>query len=338
MDAATGDTVDTLRGHRDVVRDIRFSPDGSLVGAAPGDYELIVWETATGRLLERWDIFDRLGRRLQPRQRPGLRRRRRPMLRTWDLSVEDTYLQQTTQVGDAEVFTHADISPDGQQVAYTWLDDQDRGWVRFVDTVTGDATSPVRFPVWDLLFWVNAVDAWHPDGGQYAGFWCDNVEPCARPGTVTVLDSATGQPLRKPRDIVDGDGDILSLGYVDEGRSLLAVDSDDQILIVDAENLRPSSTYPIERTSPSPSTMSRGFRRGWPVAGSRTVTVPGGLAHGETLSHQYPTYWPPSGCQASTALTQKNSSHTGKRTGDAVSPVTASTNLTHPLSWSSSQL
>jgi WD40 repeat protein len=161
------------------------------------------------------------------------------MLRTWDLTVEDTYLQQTTQVGGAEVFTHADISPDGQQVAYSWLDDQDRGWVRFVDTDTGDATSPVRFPVWNALFWVNAVDAWHPDGGQYAGFWCDGVEPCARPGTVTVLDSATGQPLRKPRDIVDGDGDILSLGYIDEGRSLLAADSDDQILIVDTETLQP---------------------------------------------------------------------------------------------------
>ena len=48
------------------------------------------------------------------------------MLRTWDLSVQDTYLQQTTQVGDAEVFAHADISPDGQQVAYSWLDDRTR--------------------------------------------------------------------------------------------------------------------------------------------------------------------------------------------------------------------
>ena len=49
------------------------------------------------------------------------------MLRTWDLSMEDTYLQQTTQVGDAEVFAHADFSPDGQQVAYRWLDDAGTG-------------------------------------------------------------------------------------------------------------------------------------------------------------------------------------------------------------------
>ena len=53
------------------------------------------------------------------------------MLRTWDRSMEDTYLQQTTQVGDGEVFAHADLSPDGQQVAYSWLDGDTRmGQVR----------------------------------------------------------------------------------------------------------------------------------------------------------------------------------------------------------------
>ena len=37
--AADGATVHTLRGHRDRVRDIRFSPDGSLVGSVSGDGE-----------------------------------------------------------------------------------------------------------------------------------------------------------------------------------------------------------------------------------------------------------------------------------------------------------
>ena len=63
------------------------------------------------------------------------------MLRTWDLSVEDTYLQRTTQISDTKRFAHADFSPDGQQVAYSWLD-EDTGWVRFVDTATGEATPP----------------------------------------------------------------------------------------------------------------------------------------------------------------------------------------------------
>ena len=72
------------------------------------------------------------------------------MLRTWDLCVEDTYLQQTTQVGDAETFTEANISPDGQQVAYRWLDDTGTGWVRFVDTATGEATTPTQLPAGSL--------------------------------------------------------------------------------------------------------------------------------------------------------------------------------------------
>ena len=120
------------------------------------------------------------------------------MLRTWDLSVEDTYLQQTTQVGDAEVFTHADISPDGQQVAYSWLDDQGRGWVRFVDAVTGDATSPVRFPVWDELSSVDRRRLASRRGPVRRVLVRRRSGTCATPGTVTVLDSATGQPLRKP--------------------------------------------------------------------------------------------------------------------------------------------
>jgi WD40 repeat protein len=184
VDAATGETVDALRGHRDLVRDIRFSPDGLLVGAAPGDYELIVWETATGRVLERWHTFNDWGVGFSPDSdlvygggSDG------SMLRTWDLSMKGTYVKRTTNVRDTELFAHADISPDGRQVAYTWRDDQDRGWVRFVDTATGDATSPARFPVWEGLFWFHAVDAWHPDGGHYVGYSCDGAEPCAAPAT-----------------------------------------------------------------------------------------------------------------------------------------------------------
>jgi hypothetical protein len=90
--------------------------------------------------------------------------------------------------------------------------------------------------VWDGS-WLYGVDAWHPDGGQYVGYWCD-ANPCATPGLATVLNSGTGRVLLKPRDIVDGDGDIFSLAYVDEGRNLMVADSDGRTLIVDAETLR----------------------------------------------------------------------------------------------------
>ena len=116
------------------------------MGSVSSDGELIVWDTATGRPLERWDTFDPWGVGFSPDGDLVYGGGGDSMLRTWDLSVEDTYLQRTTQVGDAEVFAHADFSPDGQQVAYSWLDG-DTGWVRFVDTVTGEATPPARVPV-----------------------------------------------------------------------------------------------------------------------------------------------------------------------------------------------
>jgi WD40 repeat protein len=168
------------------------------------------------------------------------------MLRTWDLSMQHTYLQRTAQVVSTGTFAHADLSPDGQQVAYTWLDDQGKGWVRFVDTATGDATSPVRFPVWESD-WFHRVDGWHPDGDRYAGHQCDDFD-CATPGTVTVVDSTTGERVHK--EVIGGE--IYSLAYVDGGRSLLAgtlLDGADAntMTILDAETLT-SRSEPFEVT------------------------------------------------------------------------------------------
>ena len=116
--ASNGATVHTLRGHRDQVSDVQFSPDGSLVGSHSGDGELIVWDTATGRPLERWDTFAPWGVGFSPEGDLVHEGGSDSMLRTWGRSMKDTYLQQTTQVGNDEVYAHADLSPDGQQVAY----------------------------------------------------------------------------------------------------------------------------------------------------------------------------------------------------------------------------
>ena len=238
VSASTGATVHTLRGHRDVVNDIRFSPDGSLVGSVSGDGELIVWDTATGRPLERWRTSDPLGVGFSPDGDLVYGGYGDSMLRTWDRSMEDTYLQQTTQVGDGKVFAHADLSPDGQQVAYSWLDG-DTGWVRFVDTVNGDATPPARVPV-SAGPW--ASGAWHPQGQRYVATCVTGY--CA--DLTTVLDPATGRVLEK-REFFDGE--VYSIAYVDGGRSLLVGGSvvrggvrarnSLRTLMVDAETLQP---------------------------------------------------------------------------------------------------
>ncbi len=229
MSASTGATVHTLRGHRDQVRDIRFSPDGSLVGSHSDDGELIVWDTATGRPLERWDTSAQWGVGFSPDGDLVYEGGGDSMLRTWDRSMEDTYLQRTTQVGDAEVFAHADLSPDGQRVAYRWLDDGAR------DGSGSSTPSPERRrrprecrcqrPPW-------SSGTWHPDGGKYVG-WCDET----RARTVaTVLDPATGKVLEQQELF---DGDVYSIAYVDGGRSLLVGDSKDRTHLLDAESLLP---------------------------------------------------------------------------------------------------
>jgi WD40 repeat protein len=236
VDAASGETVRTLRGHRDTVRGMQFSPDGTLVGSVSADGELIIWDTATGRLLDRWDTFDASGVGFSPDNDRVYGGYGPSMLRTWDLSAEDTYLRQTTQVGGSEVFVQADLSPNGQQAAYRWLDDHDTGWVRFVDTLTGETTTPTPLPTSGRN--LGAMGTWHPHRDQYVGYRCDALV-CGAPGIVTVLDSATGQPLRDGFEVVGGDRGIWSLAYVDEGRHLLVGGSDGRTLMIEAETLRP---------------------------------------------------------------------------------------------------
>jgi WD40 repeat protein len=239
VDASTGATVHTLHGHRDTVSEVRFSPDGTLVGSVSEGGELIVWDSATGRPLERWHTFDRHGVGFGPDNDLVYGGGVYSMLRTWDLSGDDTYLQRTTRVGGADVFTHADFSPDGQQVAYSWLDG-DKGWVRFVDVVSGQATSPARAPVSQGPW---ASGAWNTQGQEYVAT-CVTAD-CVR-GPAIVLDPVTGSVVAK-RKLFDR-GDVWSIAYVDGDRSLLVGGTDvhgeafgphNKTLIVDAETLQP---------------------------------------------------------------------------------------------------
>ena len=146
------------------------------MGSISDDGHLFVWHTATGRLLERWHTSDPWGIGFSPDNDLVYTGGTDSPLRTWDLAGQETYLQRTTQVDGSEVFTQADLSPDGKRVAYRWLDDTGKGWVRFVDTATGEATTPTPLPT---QFFPYPFGKWHPDGGQYVG-WCAAMPGRAR--------------------------------------------------------------------------------------------------------------------------------------------------------------
>ncbi|TGN64468.1 hypothetical protein EXE59_11215 [Nocardioides eburneiflavus] len=230
VDPATGRTVHVLEGHRGGMFEVRFSPDGSLVGGI-GEGELVVWDTATGRPVARWETSDPWGVGFGPDNDLVHGGGGASMLRTWDLSAQDTYLRETTRVAGSGPFVQADISPDGQQVAYRSLDDQGTGWVRFLDVRTGEATPATRVPVNDGPY---PLGSWHPDGGEYAAH-CD---VCGEPGSISVLDTATGELLRQ-REVVDGETGLWSLAYVDGGRGLVAGSTDQETLDLDPTTLRP---------------------------------------------------------------------------------------------------
>jgi DNA-binding SARP family transcriptional activator/WD40 repeat protein/energy-coupling factor transporter ATP-binding protein EcfA2 len=237
VDAATGMTVHRLRGHTAWVRDIRFSHDGSRVGSVSDDGDLIVWDSASGLPLEKWYTSDAWGVGFSPGNDLVYGGGGVSMLRTWDRSVQDTYVQRTTVVQDTELFAHADLSPDGARVAYRWVDESGRGRVRFVDTLTGDATAAMRLPVRDG-FGGLPLGTWRQDGRRYASHGCD--DPCEPNGAVSLLDPTTGRLVGGRRNVLDGDGDLLALTYSHTGRRLIVGDSDNRTTLLDADTLLPS--------------------------------------------------------------------------------------------------
>ena len=191
MDAADGDTVPRCVGTGTGSRDIRFSPDGTLVGSVSDDGELIVWDTATGRPLERWDTFDQWGVGFSPDNDLVYGGGGDSMLRTWDLSVRG-HLPAADDPGRRRRGVRARRPLPGRAAGGLSLarrQGQGMGQVRRHRHRRSDAARPACR--WTTDAW--PCGTWHPEGGQYVAYGCDGR--ARRHGIVTVLDSATGKLL-----------------------------------------------------------------------------------------------------------------------------------------------
>lgn len=236
VDARTGTTLRTLRGHDDQPRDLRFSNEGNLLATYAHDGELIVWDVTDGERLHQWRTgevgwaldFSADDRVLFTGGSDG-------MLRAWDLAARRTAVRRTASLPGG--YVSADLSPTGHRVALRWLDDDDRGWIRFVDPATGEATRQVALPIWPGP-WRTGV--WSPDGSAYASnAGCDDPPVCTSSSAVVVLDPETGRVVAQ-RDLPEVPtfaDEVWSMGYVADGTTLLYGDAARRTRLLDARTL-----------------------------------------------------------------------------------------------------
>lgn len=230
VDAHTGKTVKVLRGHADPPpRSLAFSRDGTLLGSASLNGEIIVWDVATGMPRDRirtfeasWAVgFSPDGQTLYTGGDEGI-------IRVYDLSDQRQYLRRAQAV-PARDYLHVLTSDDGRTTAYLWRDGQD-SWVCFADTTTGATTTPARLGV-ELGERPSTSATWHPNGRHLAIHDEDEI---------AVVDSQTGKVRKENLGL-----DIFAMTYVERGDRIAVGDSLGYLRLFDAETLLPSDTVPL---------------------------------------------------------------------------------------------
>jgi sugar lactone lactonase YvrE len=242
-DVRTGKLLRTLPEHLGWVMAATFSPDGKLLASAsapPGGEkgEIRLWDTRTGELKRTWPVdgsasyslaFAPDGRTLASGE--GVLRLR---------DVETGAVKQTLEPERGKVLYVA-FSPDGRALA-----GGGGHWVR-----VGDGTqmiSAVR--VWDLPsgklrrtitdigLWLRAL-AWSPDGKVLA---TGSSGPIRQKGSlqwvsseVRLWDARTGELLRTVEGAM---GEVWSIAFSPDGRTVLSCDSDEVVLTETLTGLR----------------------------------------------------------------------------------------------------
>jgi len=226
-DAASGQAVRRLAGHRDFVNSVAYSPDGKLIATAGADRVVILWEVATGERLRTLagHTDDKPGTlpilrgvmaivfSPQCAQTSGAGARRCPLasvgmdgqLIVWDALNGEKLLTYQDEIGGLKSVAY---SPDGKLLAVGNTGDFNNpvGDVKLLDATTGEVLR--RLPAYPGWVWSLAFS---PDLERFASvhFW----------GTGKVWDVSTGEELTSLDGLTSGfslafspDGKILATG------------------------------------------------------------------------------------------------------------------------------
>jgi WD40 repeat protein len=206
VDAGTGDTVRVLRGQGDSTRSVALSGDDKTLAATDDNGQVMVWDVATGALLEQirtaegiWAVaFGPDGRTLYTGGSEGI-------LRAYDLEGRQRYLSRAPSV-PARRYLHIVPSHTGTVTAYLWRDGSG-SWVSFADMRTGRTTPPGKLGL-SLDGNPRSPAVWRSDDARLAVH--DDHK-------ISVVDTRTGKLLGQAKNL-----DISSIAYLGNSTSLVA--------------------------------------------------------------------------------------------------------------------
>jgi WD40 repeat protein/tRNA A-37 threonylcarbamoyl transferase component Bud32 len=265
-DVDTGRQVQVFRGHTSTVKNVAYSPDGSLLASGAGDLvrsepgEVKVWEAATGR-----EVFDLRGHTdpiygvaFSPDGRRLVSASQDHTLKVWDLGTGQEAL---TIRAHADTVRSVAFSPDGWRLASACADGTIKVW---------DATPWVDDkPAYELQTLTGAAAplftvAFHPDGRRVAAASDD--------AKILVWDTLeSGQPRARPFEV---ESPIFAAVYSPDGSLLATATSDGVVWLLDAATGEPRQTLKSQQHGPVKGlAFSADGRRLASVSWHRTVWV-----------------------------------------------------------------
>jgi WD40 repeat protein len=214
VDAQTGNTRFSLKGHIGDINQMAFSPDGTTLLSASDDGSLRLWNFATGELLRTLD--DQWGAILAAAFSPDGTRVASVatgMVRLWNPSTGE--IVHTFEGYTAEQMAAVVFSPDGNLIA----GGNEDGTITLWNTQTG----AIERSLIGHLNWVFSL-AFSPDGTVLASGSADH--------TIRLWNVASGETRRVLLN--DAPAGFYSLAFDPTGSILAAASSDGEMLLWDA--------------------------------------------------------------------------------------------------------